>query len=78
MNHSAKEGMKRANRKLEWRNKVQELLVKGNSQYDIAKTLQPSQPTISRDIQFLRLADKEDLMVIRIISTRYLSHVAVL
>ncbi len=50
-------------KKVEWRrNKVQELLVKGYNQWDIAKTLQISQPTISRDIQHLRKAARDNLM----------------
>jgi uncharacterized protein YerC len=48
--------------KIEWRrNKVHELLVKGHSQYEIAETMHISQPTISRDIQYLRQQAKEEL-----------------
>jgi hypothetical protein len=41
---------------VEWRrNKVQELLAKGNNNhYEIASILQVSRPTISRDIEYLR------------------------
>jgi DNA-binding transcriptional regulator LsrR (DeoR family) len=41
--------------KIEWRrNKVNELSVKGFSQVDISRMLQISEPTISRDIEYLR------------------------
>ena len=36
------------------RNKVRELLIRGYSQYEISSTLHLSQPTISRDIDFIR------------------------
>ena len=36
------------------RNKVKELLVRGYAQYEISNTLDLSQPTISRDIDFIR------------------------
>jgi predicted transcriptional regulator len=36
------------------RNKVKELLARGYHQYDIANTLQISQPTISRDIHYIQ------------------------
>jgi transposase len=40
---------------IEWRrNKVQELVVKGNNHYEIASILKVSRPTITRDIQYLR------------------------
>jgi hypothetical protein len=50
MNHNNKRDQ------VEWRrNKVQELLAKGNSNhYEIASILQVSRPTISRDIEYLR------------------------
>jgi IS30 family transposase len=39
----------------EWRrNKVQQLLVRGYSQWDVAEELQIDQSTVSRDIQYLR------------------------
>jgi len=34
--------------------KVCELLIRGYSQYEISTTLNSSQPTISRDIDFIR------------------------
>jgi DNA-binding NarL/FixJ family response regulator len=37
------------------RNKVKELLARGYRQYDIANTLHISQPTISRDIHYIRI-----------------------
>jgi DNA-binding NarL/FixJ family response regulator len=38
-------------KQVDWRrNKVLELLVQGQNQYDIAEALQISQPTISRDV----------------------------
>jgi hypothetical protein len=40
---------------------VLELLVQGQNQYDIAETLQISQPTISRDVQYLRSKAKEEI-----------------
>jgi predicted transcriptional regulator len=36
------------------RNKINELLARGYRQYDIAKTLHISQPTISRDIHYIQ------------------------
>jgi predicted transcriptional regulator len=40
---------------IDWRrNKVRELLIRGYSQYEISNTLHTSQPTISRDIDFIR------------------------
>ena len=43
------------NSSLEWRrNKVQELASQGYNQLEISKTLQISQPTINRDIAYLR------------------------
>jgi predicted transcriptional regulator len=36
------------------KNKVRELLIRGYSQYEISNTLHISQPTISRDIDFIR------------------------
>src|ERR687892_25712 len=50
------------NNKKEWRrSKVRELLVKGYNHYEIANTLQIPRPTITRDIQYLRHQDKENL-----------------
>jgi IS30 family transposase len=42
-------------------NKVQQLLVRGYSQWDIAEKLQIDQSTVSRDIQCLRQQASEDL-----------------
>ena len=40
---------------LDWRcNKVQQLLVRGYSQWNVAEELQIDQSTVSRDIQYLR------------------------
>jgi hypothetical protein len=50
------------NNKQEWRrSKVRELLVKGYNHYEIAYTLQIPRPTITKDIQYLRHQDKENL-----------------
>jgi predicted transcriptional regulator len=47
---------------LDWgRNKVQQLLVRGYSQWDIADELQIDQSTVSRDIQCLRQQAQENL-----------------
>ncbi len=47
--------MKDNNNKITWRrNKVQELSIKGFNQAEIARMLQISEPTISRDIEYLR------------------------
>ena len=48
-NHSNK--LKNNKKQIEWRrNKVRQLLLRGNTQSDISRTLHISQPTISRDI----------------------------
>jgi predicted transcriptional regulator len=57
---------KKYRKQIDWRrNKVRELLIRGYSQYDISNTLHISQPTISRDINFIRKqtssAAKQDL-----------------
>jgi DNA-directed RNA polymerase specialized sigma24 family protein len=40
---------------VDWRrNKVQQLLVRGYSQWNVAEELQIDQSTVSRDIQYLR------------------------
>jgi predicted transcriptional regulator len=47
---------------VDWRrNKVQQLLVKGYSQWDVAEELQIDQSTVSRDIQYLRHQAQENL-----------------
>ena len=43
------------------RNKVQQLLVRGYSQWDVAEELQIDQSTVSRDIQYLRHQAQENL-----------------
>ncbi len=46
---------KKYRKQIDWRrNKVRELLIRGYSQYEISNTLHISQPTISRDINFVR------------------------
>ena len=57
---------KKYRKQIDWRrNKVRELLIRGYSQYDVSNTLHISQPTISRDIDFIRnqtnSAAKQDL-----------------
>jgi IS30 family transposase len=47
---------------VDWRrNKVQQLLVRGYSQWDVAEELQIDQSTVSRDIQYLRQQAQENL-----------------
>lgn len=47
---------------LEWRrNKVLELSSQGRSQPEIARILQISQPTVNRDLQYLRQEAKENI-----------------
>jgi predicted transcriptional regulator len=49
-------------KQIDWRrSKVLELLVQGQNQYDISEVLQISQPTISRDVQYLRSKAKEEI-----------------
>ena len=49
-------------KQVDWRrNKVLELLVQGQNQYDIAEALQISQPTISRDVQYLRSRARDEI-----------------
>jgi predicted transcriptional regulator len=48
--------VKKYQKEIDWRrNKVRELLIRGYSQYEISNTLHLSQPTISRDIDFIRI-----------------------
>ena len=50
------------NNKKEWRrSKVRELLVKGYNHYEIANTLQIPRSTITKDIQYLRQMDRDNL-----------------
>jgi len=54
--------MNRQNSKIEWRRfKVRELLVKGYNHYEIANALQIPRSTITKDIQYLRQQDRENL-----------------
>jgi len=54
--------MNQNNNKVEWRrSKVRELLVKGYNHYEIANTLQIPRPTITKDVQYLRQQDRENL-----------------
>ena len=54
-NPRAKITHKKYQKQIDWRrNKVRELLIRGYSQYEISNTLHLSQPTISRDIHFIR------------------------
>ena len=47
--------LKNNKKQIEWRrNKVRQLLLRGNSQSEISRTLDISQPTISRDIAFIQ------------------------
>jgi predicted transcriptional regulator len=43
------------------RHTVQSMLIRGNTQWEIAESLDISQPTISRDIQWLRSVAKKEL-----------------
>ena len=45
------------------RNTVQSMLIRGKTQWEIAEFLGVSQPTVSRDIQWLRAAAKKELKV---------------
>src|SRR5215204_917308 len=50
------------NNKIEWRrSKVRELLLKGYNHYEIANTLHIPRPTITKDIQYLRQKNRENL-----------------
>jgi predicted transcriptional regulator len=55
MNPRAEITHKKYQKQIDWRrNKVRELLIRGYSQYEISNSLHLSQPTISRDIDFIR------------------------
>jgi predicted transcriptional regulator len=43
------------------RHTVQSMLIRGNTQWEIAESLDISQPTVSRDIQWLRSVAKKEL-----------------
>lgn len=45
------------------RNRVQSLLIRGNTQWEIAESLGVSQATVSRDIQWIRDVAKKELKV---------------
>ena len=49
------------NSNLEWRSKVQELASQGYNQSEISRILQISQPTITRDITYLRQQAKSNI-----------------
>jgi hypothetical protein len=52
---SSNDSNKRKGKMVVWRrNKVQQLLVRGYSQWDVAEELQIDQSTVSRDVQYLR------------------------
>ena len=52
------------NNKIEWRrSKVRELLVKGFNHYEIANILHIPRPAITKDIQYLRQQDRENLQI---------------
>ena len=47
--------LKNNKKQIEWRrNKVRQLLLRGNTQSEISRTLHISQPTISRDIDYIK------------------------
>jgi len=51
-----------ANSNIEWRrNKVVELASQGHNQSDISRILQISQPTINRDMSYLRKQSKQNI-----------------
>jgi predicted transcriptional regulator len=55
-------GSDKKGKMVDWRrNKVQQLLVRGYSQWDVAEELQIDQSTVSRDIQYLRQQAQENL-----------------
>jgi predicted transcriptional regulator len=57
-----KESNTKTKERIEWRRtKVNELVVKGFSQVEIARMLQISEPTISRDIEYLRESANETI-----------------
>ena len=55
-------GINKKGKMVDWRrNKVQQLLVRGYSQWDVAEELQIDQSTVSRDIQYLRQQVQKNL-----------------
>jgi predicted transcriptional regulator len=62
MNQMGTEMNQQNNNKIEWRrSKVRELLVKGFNHYEIANILHIPRPAITKDIQYLRQQDRENL-----------------
>jgi hypothetical protein len=65
-------------KQIEWSgNKVRELLIRGYSQYELSNTLHLSQPTISRDIDFIRKQNtsaekRKTLLTVTILNNRTL------
>jgi hypothetical protein len=57
-------GSNKKGKMVDWRrNKVQQLLVRGYSQWDVAEELQIDQSTVSRDIQYLRQNAQANLQI---------------
>jgi predicted transcriptional regulator len=55
-------GSNKKGKMVDWRrNKVQQLLVRGYSQWNVAEELQIDQSTVSRDIQYLRQQVQKNL-----------------
>jgi predicted transcriptional regulator len=55
-------GSNKKGKMVDWRrNKVQQLLVRGYSQWNVAEELQIDQSTVSRDIQYLRQQAQKNL-----------------
>jgi predicted transcriptional regulator len=53
-------GSNKKGKMVDWRrNKVQQLFVRGYSQWDVAEELQIDQSTVSRDIKYLTTSPKE-------------------
>jgi predicted transcriptional regulator len=53
---------KRKGKMVDWRrNKVQQLLVRGYNQWDVAEELQIDQSTVSRDVHYLRQNAQQNL-----------------
>jgi predicted transcriptional regulator len=70
-NPRAKITQKKYQKQMDWhRNKVRELLIRGYSQYEISNILHISQPTISRDIDFIRNRSSSTAA-----KTKYLGHI---
>ena len=69
---------KKYRKQIDWRrNKVRELRIRGYSQYEISNTLHLSQPTVSRDIGFIRKQNtsaekRKNLLTVTIMNNRML------